>query len=446
MDLITKYIIALSNLYGLISAQQALEIYNSQNDQTISLGEFSDALEDISDELNEHFIYFYHGLFLHEAIYDEREKPYDIYKERSQWPYYIPEKEELLKYVDEYYFEKNEIFLEIEEFLTENVTDGDPVLAEEIATEIHDHLTVNFNDLTGALEIITDFDLSLKDMETKGQLTILISDYVITMRVWEQNGFSLTEMTERLRERNRGGRPSLEEYFDQASLLEKYIISLTHLYGRVTKEKVTEIYNLQNETPIAIEEVEHYLNKPPAFFDDVLVYVKFGEFVTEDLEMFDEVREELLEAQKGKPYYIPEQEELFSYFNYNYVNYPKEYDKLLEYLKENVYEGNFNRAEMKAEDIQLVLQMGDGLEVALEVFVEEDFIFEDIELLDDILNHMKRLNNNTRMRENNGLTPRELSRIEKERRVQRVNIGRNDPCYCGSGKKYKKCCLEKDKN
>jgi tetratricopeptide (TPR) repeat protein len=23
-------------------------------------------------------------------------------------------------------------------------------------------------------------------------------------------------------------------------------------------------------------------------------------------------------------------------------------------------------------------------------------------------------------------------------------IGRNDPCYCGSGKKYKKCCLTKD--
>jgi preprotein translocase subunit SecA len=22
-------------------------------------------------------------------------------------------------------------------------------------------------------------------------------------------------------------------------------------------------------------------------------------------------------------------------------------------------------------------------------------------------------------------------------------VGRNDPCYCGSGKKYKKCCLAK---
>ena len=25
-----------------------------------------------------------------------------------------------------------------------------------------------------------------------------------------------------------------------------------------------------------------------------------------------------------------------------------------------------------------------------------------------------------------------------------MKIGRNDPCPCGSGKKYKKCCLDKD--
>lgn len=27
---------------------------------------------------------------------------------------------------------------------------------------------------------------------------------------------------------------------------------------------------------------------------------------------------------------------------------------------------------------------------------------------------------------------------------QHIKLGRNDPCYCGSGKKYKKCCLNKD--
>ena len=25
-----------------------------------------------------------------------------------------------------------------------------------------------------------------------------------------------------------------------------------------------------------------------------------------------------------------------------------------------------------------------------------------------------------------------------------ITIGRNDPCHCGSGKKYKKCHIEKD--
>jgi len=25
------------------------------------------------------------------------------------------------------------------------------------------------------------------------------------------------------------------------------------------------------------------------------------------------------------------------------------------------------------------------------------------------------------------------------------SLGRNDPCHCGSGEKYKHCCLEKDR-
>ena len=33
------------------------------------------------------------------------------------------------------------------------------------------------------------------------------------------------------------------------------------------------------------------------------------------------------------------------------------------------------------------------------------------------------------------------SPIKKDKKV-----GPNDPCPCGSGKKYKKCCMQKDKN
>ena len=37
-----------------------------------------------------------------------------------------------------------------------------------------------------------------------------------------------------------------------------------------------------------------------------------------------------------------------------------------------------------------------------------------------------------------------LSQLEKKNHVllRRKKIGRNDPCPCGSGKKFKKCCLQ----
>ena len=34
--------------------------------------------------------------------------------------------------------------------------------------------------------------------------------------------------------------------------------------------------------------------------------------------------------------------------------------------------------------------------------------------------------------------------VKKEPLKKKVKVGRNDPCPCGSGKKYKNCCLDKD--
>jgi hypothetical protein len=42
------------------------------------------------------------------------------------------------------------------------------------------------------------------------------------------------------------------------------------------------------------------------------------------------------------------------------------------------------------------------------------------------------------------LAPSDADRIQPDNRAlaQRSKVGRNDPCPCGSGKKYKKCCLQ----
>ena len=36
--------------------------------------------------------------------------------------------------------------------------------------------------------------------------------------------------------------------------------------------------------------------------------------------------------------------------------------------------------------------------------------------------------------------------VKRQPVVKKIKIGRNDPCPCGSGKKYKNCCLDKDLN
>lgn len=35
-----------------------------------------------------------------------------------------------------------------------------------------------------------------------------------------------------------------------------------------------------------------------------------------------------------------------------------------------------------------------------------------------------------------------IEQIQESKQVNLKKIGRNEPCPCGSGKKYKKCCLE----
>ena len=34
--------------------------------------------------------------------------------------------------------------------------------------------------------------------------------------------------------------------------------------------------------------------------------------------------------------------------------------------------------------------------------------------------------------------------VKKQPVVKKVKVGRNEPCPCGSGEKYKNCCLRKD--
>ena len=108
--------------------------------------------------------------------------------------------------------------------------------------------------------------------------------------------------------------------------LKQYILALTNLYGMVPAGKVVEIYNMQNEDQVSIDEVE-------AYFDEDLsknyVYAHKDHFVHETIMVFEEFKS-MLRKKGDKPYYIPEKQELIKYSDMLYYEKPKQYYKLLE--------------------------------------------------------------------------------------------------------------------
>lgn len=69
----------------------------------------------------------------------------------------------------------------------------------------------------------------------------------------------------------------------------------------------------------------------------------------------------------------------------------------------------------------------------------KNFDTEDSELINIIISEVTKFANGTKQWLIKGYSPNEL-RMSMEDTQKVEKIGRNDPCPCGSGKKYKKCC------
>ena len=72
---------------------------------------------------------------------------------------------------------------------------------------------------------------------------------------------------------------------------------------------------------------------------------------------------------------------------------------------------------------------------------EFNVLFDSDEDAQIFIDMIAKLSNNTRLKSNRGHTPLEISKLKSNLTSQtHKQIGRNDLCPCGSGKKYKKCC------
>lgn len=248
------------------------------------------------------------------------------------------------------------------------------------------------------------------------------------------------------------------------SQLTQYIIALSNLYGAVHKDKILEIYNSQNEDKIDLTNIEEISNKALEELEDAFVLTHKDYFVMESIMENNEFNL-MLRKKADKPYYVPERDELLRYVDGGYFEKSKQYNDLLTYLKKNFFKPGDEKAEWLVEDIQGMCQFGVNIQTIFDAFNKMKISFKDMNQANKVTQLIMDLSNNTRIWENNGFTPHEIfEKFEKTNlrplpdkplefggsnvidMKTRQKIGRNDLCPCGSGKKYKKCCLGIDEN
>ncbi|HZJ99397.1 MAG TPA: hypothetical protein VFC79_05300 [Tissierellaceae bacterium] len=108
----------------MVHKNKIVEIYNRQNEDQIRINDVEGVLVNPPKELEDSFIYPHKDYFLHEVIMEHDE--FDLMlKKKGNKPHYVPERNELLKYIDEGYFEKTKQYNALLKYVMKNFFKGD---------------------------------------------------------------------------------------------------------------------------------------------------------------------------------------------------------------------------------------------------------------------------------------------------------------------------------
>lgn len=249
---------------------------------------------------------------------------------------------------------------------------------------------------------------------------------------------------------------SFGKVLNRYQLVFRYISAATNLYGAIKPGKLVEIFNDQNDDMLTAEELKALYEEFSG--RDQLFRMYKGYLIVEDLVYSDEASEfkQLLEKMKGKSYHVPEKVELLKYSNGLYYEMTPQLTALRSYIiKELRPDPEF--VDDLIDDIQLACSMEAPIQEIMHEFERRDIEFDSMEQVQMVVYLVTEAYNHTRLASNGGYTPVERRAISKDlesgyraavppfraqvkNQVISKKIGRNDPCPCGSGLKYKKCC------
>ncbi len=279
---------------------------------------------------------------------------------------------------------------------------------------------------------------------------------------------------------------NFEEKRKRFSWLKVCLEFVENMYGIAPIEQVKMLYNSKTGCR---EDAVGILEMLKAFPADKLGMIIDEKNMTVTSKLFEdkEVHDFLVEEQGDKPFYEPTYAQIQTLYKEMYLCDTIAYKKFKEFLSERTDD------EDNVEDIvsqvwfDLASGTKDGQEVMQWVLNVEGLDLEKNEA-DELLKILQEVNNSTRMLFNRGFTPNEVYALNKDKKAEAAPVAvkeapkpeeimsafapeadfennvtafpflqnpgavmsktvtaakkiyPNDPCPCGSGKKYKKCC------
>ena len=228
-----------------------------------------------------------------------------------------------------------------------------------------------------------------------------------------------------------------------------------YLYGVMTWDALADLFALRYPNAPRSEIRELFEATPDFYrcFNEI-----DGKLVLNGYEKDDYYKYLEKDVQGDVPFYVPTKEQVEELFDRGSLISTESHAKLKDFIVETygcdeasaemriheIYEKINNRARVL--DIADDFAAGDGSGI--------DYTFKTDEVQVKFLELLMEMSRDCRVRDNRGHDWYEMTAImAKQNRgasgagsgkgnqaVKRVKIGRNDPCPCGSGKKYKNCC------
>lgn len=240
------------------------------------------------------------------------------------------------------------------------------------------------------------------------------------------------------------------------SLLHNYVKAFMNLYGAFETVFFLKMWNQHNKQyPLTLHEVLRELIG--------LAWHNEGLGITDDLEhifdnfVMDENEVPLFMSKSAHhEYYRPTKNDIKYFAKHEFDERTLQYKKMKQYFSKKL---NSEDLEDIMDMIMAHIKLDLGMQsLGRELDAQFGVVFDDAEDLGEFAELHKDLNNHSRKWANRGQTPRESSKrflnqtiipevgrsfmndASKQNQPIRVEkVGRNEPCPCGSGKKYKHC-------